>query len=191
MLTLRIVFFFSLVLTVSGQDFDLSDAFDEPKPTAKPTPKSPPKIPNTPPKNPSNEFDLGDAFGEGVDPKPTVKPPIKNPGSSGGNFGDSDLHDVAGDDGYQPDKGKGGPHVGPASDGEQYEEGGAQEGGKVAGIVGAVAMALVGAASSYFAYQKKKLCFKQSGDVESGNKGQRGTNSALQVFSSLLQHNTA
>ncbi|XP_039599495.1 CD99 molecule isoform X2 [Polypterus senegalus] len=188
MLTLRIVFFFCLVLTVSGQGFDLSDAFDEPPKT---TPKPPVKIPDAPPKNPSSDFDLEDAFGGGIDPKPTVKPPVKNPGSSGGNFGDSDLNDVVGEDGYQPDKGKGGPRVGPAQDDEQqYEEGGAQEGGKVAGIVGAVAMAVVGAASSYFAYQKKKLCFKQ-GDVESANKGQRGTNSALQVFSSLLQHNTA
>ncbi|XP_039599497.1 CD99 molecule isoform X3 [Polypterus senegalus] len=125
MLTLRIVFFFCLVLTVSGQGFDLSDAFDEPPKT---TPKPPVKIPDAPPKNPSSDFDLEDAFGGGIDPKPTVKPPVKNPGSSGGNFGDSDLNDVVGEDGYQPDKGKGGPRVGPAQDDEQqYEEGGAQD----------------------------------------------------------------
>uniref|UniRef100_A0A8C4RNH3 Uncharacterized protein n=1 Tax=Erpetoichthys calabaricus TaxID=27687 RepID=A0A8C4RNH3_ERPCA len=156
--------------------FDLNDAFDEPLKT---TPKPPAKIPDTPPKNLS-EFDVEDAFGAGgVDPRPTVKPQIKNPGSSGGNFGDSDLHDVAGDDGYQPDKGKGGPRVGPAQDDEQYEEGGAQEGGKVAGIVSAVAMALVGAASSYFVLSRASSSLKQSGDVESANKGQRGTNSAF------------
>lgn len=35
--------------------------------------------------------------------------------------------------------------------------------GKVAGILGAIGVALVGAASGYFAYQKKKLCFKPQG----------------------------
>ncbi|RXM99865.1 Arylsulfatase F [Acipenser ruthenus] len=35
--------------------------------------------------------------------------------------------------------------------------------GQLAGIISAVGMAVVGAASSYFAYQKKKLCFKVQG----------------------------
>lgn len=35
--------------------------------------------------------------------------------------------------------------------------------GTLAGIISAVGVALVGAASSYFAYQKKKLCFKIQG----------------------------
>lgn len=35
--------------------------------------------------------------------------------------------------------------------------------GQIAGIVSAVGVALLGAASSYFAYQKKKLCFKLQG----------------------------
>lgn len=35
--------------------------------------------------------------------------------------------------------------------------------GPIAGIISAVGVALVGAASSYFAYQKKKLCFKLQG----------------------------
>lgn len=39
--------------------------------------------------------------------------------------------------------------------------------GPLAGIISAVGVALVGAASSYFAYQKKKLCFKiQGGQYE-------------------------
>ncbi|KAK0153611.1 Glycogenin-2 [Merluccius polli] len=35
--------------------------------------------------------------------------------------------------------------------------------GQIAGIASAVGMAILGAASSYFAYQKKKLCFKLQG----------------------------
>lgn len=35
--------------------------------------------------------------------------------------------------------------------------------GPLAGIISAIGVAVVGAASSYFAYQKKKLCFKIQG----------------------------
>ncbi|NXO72578.1 C99L2 protein, partial [Phainopepla nitens] len=35
--------------------------------------------------------------------------------------------------------------------------------GAIAGIVSAVAAAIVGSVGSFIAYQKKKLCFKQSG----------------------------
>ncbi|NXF69621.1 C99L2 protein, partial [Ciccaba nigrolineata] len=35
--------------------------------------------------------------------------------------------------------------------------------GAVAGIVSAVVATVIGAVSSFIAYQKKKLCFKQSG----------------------------
>uniref|UniRef100_A0A3Q3J8L0 CD99 molecule n=1 Tax=Monopterus albus TaxID=43700 RepID=A0A3Q3J8L0_MONAL len=104
-------------------------------------------------------------------PKPD-KPDVKPPKSGGGRgtFGDSDLLDVSGGD-YKPDGGRSGggmcvfcpPEAGP---------------GQIAGIVSAIGVALVGAASSYFAYQKKKLCFKLQGgaDPESG-KGQHGTHS--------------
>ncbi|KAK3510715.1 hypothetical protein QTP70_015987 [Hemibagrus guttatus] len=58
----------------------------------------------------------------------------------------------------------------------------AAEGGQMAGIISAVAVAVFGAASSYFAYQKKKLCFKVQGgtDPESG-RNQSGTQSDPQV----------
>ncbi|KFR05980.1 CD99 antigen-like 2, partial [Opisthocomus hoazin] len=35
--------------------------------------------------------------------------------------------------------------------------------GAIAGIVSAVVATVIGAVSSFIAYQKKKLCFKQSG----------------------------
>lgn len=87
------------------------------------------------------------------------------PNSRGGSqFTDNDLSDVGNDNSYKPDKGKGGKggsssNVGdldPADD-NNYDT--MAETGTIAGIVSAVAMALVGAVSSYISYQKKKLCF--------------------------------
>ncbi|KAK1797057.1 hypothetical protein P4O66_008458, partial [Electrophorus voltai] len=79
----------------------------------------------------------------------------------GNEFTDDDLLDVGRDDTYKPDKGKGGRggdggHLGPADDGEPDTM---AETGTIAGIVSAVAMALMGAVSGYISYQKKKLCF--------------------------------
>uniref|UniRef100_A0A3B3ZFU1 CD99 antigen-like protein 2 n=1 Tax=Periophthalmus magnuspinnatus TaxID=409849 RepID=A0A3B3ZFU1_9GOBI len=66
-------------------------------------------------------------------------------------FSDSDLYNVGNDDSYKPDKGKG-----PVT---QCVTETTAEVGTIAGIVSAVAMALVGAISSYVSYQKKKFCF--------------------------------
>ncbi|KAM4560576.1 CD99 molecule [Odontesthes bonariensis] len=204
---LRIV---SLLLLVSGtltQDgFDLGDALLDLDPT--PAPKEQPKAPEK--DKSGGELDLLDAFGA-VDPpaekpkkpssgdsggfdgfdledalKPdpqTDKPPVKPPKSGGGgrSFDDSDLFDVSGgrasDPGLDPD--------GPV-DQPQAEAGS----GQIAGIVSAIGVALMGAVSSYVAYQKKKLCFKLQGgaDPESG-KGHQGTHSEPQALSNLLQTN--
>ncbi|GAA6104309.1 CD99 antigen-like protein 2 isoform X1 [Tachysurus ichikawai] len=98
----------------------------------------------------------------------------RNPGVSGGHGGkaltDDDLYDLNKDGSYHPDKGTGGKKgsggsggsggsdgpVDPADDGD-YDS--MAETGTIAGIVSAVAMALVGAVSSYISYQKKKFCF--------------------------------
>ncbi|XP_050970069.1 CD99 antigen-like protein 2 isoform X2 [Labeo rohita] len=90
-----------------------------------------------------------------------------NSGGTGGNqFSDDDLVDVGNDNSYKPDKGKGGKggssagssggDLDPADD-NNYDT--MAETGTIAGIVSAVAMALVGAVSSYISYQKKKFCF--------------------------------
>uniref|UniRef100_A0AAQ4RSS9 CD99 molecule n=1 Tax=Gasterosteus aculeatus aculeatus TaxID=481459 RepID=A0AAQ4RSS9_GASAC len=178
--------------TLTDDGFDLFDALDDPVST--PKPKEQPKAPEKPKSD--GGLDLLDAFG----PDPTVKP--KKPssrdsggagldledalGPGGGTFGDSDLLDVSGGD-YKPEGGGGG-----AGD-SGYNQGGADEPkeagpGQIAGIVSAVGVALLGAASSYFAYQKKKLCFKLKGgaDPESG-RGQSDAQSGLQVFSNLLK----
>ncbi|MBN3320548.1 GLYG2 protein, partial [Atractosteus spatula] len=97
-----------------------------------------------------SDFDLGDVLDMPGPTKPPVTPKPKKP-SGGGSFDNDDLGYVAGEGDYNPDKGKGGGRSG------------AEGSGKIAGIVSAVGVALLGAASSYFAYQKKKLCFKISG----------------------------
>ncbi|XP_042613409.1 CD99 antigen-like [Cyprinus carpio] len=56
-------------------------------------------------------------------------------------------------------------------------------GGALTAIISSVGVAVLSAVSSYFAYQKKKLCFKIQG--ESGKN--RGTRSDPQVLSNLLR----
>ncbi|XP_058625803.1 CD99 molecule isoform X1 [Onychostoma macrolepis] len=202
----------SLVAT-RAQDLDLSDAFDDDKPTAKPTVKpAPPKNPDSgfdlsdafdldpkkpvvvPPKSeddkkkPSGgDFDLSDAFGPDTEPKKPVVPP-KERGTGGGSFDDKDLFDVNEGGEYKPDGGKSG---GRGGDVPAYNENGdvsaPPQGGAMAAIISSVGVALLGAASSYFAYQKKKLCFKVQGgqDPESGKN--HGTQSDPQVLSNLLR----
>uniref|UniRef100_A0A3P9M988 CD99 antigen-like protein 2 n=1 Tax=Oryzias latipes TaxID=8090 RepID=A0A3P9M988_ORYLA len=96
------------------------------------------------------DFDLADALDPGMDPAPGDK----NKGRGGG-FSDQDLVDVGKDSSYKPDKGKG---SGGSSDQIDSSDD-TNEVGTIAGIVSAVAMALVGAVSSYISYQKKKFCF--------------------------------
>ncbi|XP_035005991.2 CD99 molecule isoform X1 [Hippoglossus stenolepis] len=152
----------------------------------------------TKPKKPSSGdtggfgFDLGDALGPDNDPKPD-KPAVKPPtsGGGGGSFSDSDLSDIGGGGEYKPDAGSsdGGHGEHPENDhhggADQPQEAGS---GTIAGIVSTIGVALAGVAGSYFAYQKKKLCFKLQGgvDPESGKAGQ-GTHSEPQVLSNLLR----
>ncbi|XP_031706938.1 CD99 antigen-like protein 2 isoform X2 [Anarrhichthys ocellatus] len=81
--------------------------------------------------------------------------------SKPGGLSDDDLLDVSKDDTYKPDKGKGGRPSGEKDEINQYDDNTetTAEVGTIAGIVSAVAMALMGAITSYISYQKKKLCF--------------------------------
>ncbi|XP_060730482.1 CD99 antigen-like protein 2 isoform X4 [Tachysurus vachellii] len=165
-----------LVLGGLADDFKLSDAFDDPtsptpkqkeneqpgggvnpeKPTQKPAvkPKEPVKS-TTKPKDPL-AFDLADAL-----------PENNKKNQNGKGLTDDDLYNLNKDGSYHPDKGTGGKKgsggsggsdspVDPADDGD-YDS--MAETGTIAGIVSAVAMALLGAVSSYISYQKKKFCF--------------------------------
>ncbi|XP_040886733.1 CD99 antigen-like protein 2 isoform X1 [Toxotes jaculatrix] len=131
------------------------------------TTKAPPKvIPKAPtgtkapvkpkPKPVADDFDLSDA----LDPNNDISDKERNKGQGGG-FSDDDLLDISKDPNYKPDKGKGGLPSGDKDQINQYDDNTetTAEVGTIAGIVSAVAMALVGAISSYISYQKKKLCF--------------------------------
>eukprot|EP00079_Xenopus_tropicalis_P033179 XP_017946950.1 PREDICTED: CD99 antigen-like isoform X5 [Xenopus tropicalis] len=154
----------SLTLHIRGQeDFDLDQAFDDDVDVTTKPPLAPTK--NT------------------VEPKkPTPKP---NPGGAD----DFDLGDAFGHD----DKGKETPKPKPGggAGGAVDDEGQNDEQPKsnlIAGIVGAVGAAAVGAVSSFIAYQKKKLCFKESnGDPENVNmESYKGDQAEPQVQTSLL-----
>ncbi|XP_016102065.1 CD99 antigen-like protein 2 isoform X6 [Sinocyclocheilus grahami] len=184
--TLLVVFSLLVVKGIS-QDLNLADAFDEDEPTApppkvdpaggaggagevkpslkpvKPTVKEPAKP--KPKQTDFGDLDLEDA----LNPDNDIRGKGKDSGKGGNQFSDDDLVDVGSDNSYKPDKGKGGR--GGSSGGSSDRNGGSDldpaddsydtmaETGTIAGIVSAVAMALVGAVSSYISYQKKKLCF--------------------------------
>ncbi|XP_071016186.1 CD99 molecule isoform X11 [Oncorhynchus clarkii lewisi] len=200
----------TLVIGTKTQDLDLSDAFDfdDPITTIPKQPKEPAKDPSPEPEKPAGiPPKEGGTDPKPVDPKkpaedpvpgkPAVVPP-KDGGTGGGSFGDNDLFDLSDNDNYKPDPGKGGgaraadpapsdPNGGGGApaDQPQGEEAGS---GQIAAIVSGIGVALLGAASSYFAYQKKKLCFKVQGgeDPESG-KNAHGAQSDPQVMSNLLR----
>uniref|UniRef100_A0A8B9QU24 CD99 antigen-like protein 2 n=1 Tax=Anas platyrhynchos TaxID=8839 RepID=A0A8B9QU24_ANAPL len=157
-----------------GREFDLADYFDDPletttrpaKPTPKPFPRpgkpdnsfgdvirttttKRPKTTRPPPRhNPGNDFDLADALDDSNDMKGGGQPNVR-PGEA---FSDDDLASIV-DGGYSPDKKKG-------AGGNTNNEGSSTvETGTIAGIASALAMALVGAVSSYISYQQKKFCF--------------------------------
>ncbi|XP_034413352.1 CD99 antigen-like protein 2 isoform X2 [Cyclopterus lumpus] len=149
----------------TGGDIKLEDLqdLDGTTTTTKAPPKVVPKVstgtkaPVKPkPKPAADDFDLGDA----LDPNNDIGGKDKNKGQGGG-FSDDDLFDVGKDNTYKPDKGKGGRPSGDKDQINQYDDNTetTAEVGTIAGIVSAVAMALVGAISSYISYQKKKLCF--------------------------------
>ncbi|XP_049611670.1 CD99 molecule isoform X2 [Syngnathus scovelli] len=164
------------------EGLDLFDALgpDEPEPEK--------------PKKPTNTGDSG-GFGFDLDdalkPDPNAKPdkPVVNPpnrGGGGGNFGDNDLFDISDGGNYNPDDDgrPGDSNYNHAGGADQPQEAGS---GAIAGIVSAIGVALLGAASSYFAYQKKKLCFKIQGGADPESGKSHPTQSNPQVYSNLLR----
>ncbi|KAM6894321.1 CD99 antigen-like protein 2 isoform 2-T2 [Lycodopsis pacificus] len=154
---------------LSQEDFDLNDALGEPVTT--PSPK--PAKPAAPAGGTGGGFNLEDLL-DGTTTIITTKAPPKvvpkvptgtkapvKPKPKPGGFSDDDLLDVGKDETYKPDKGKGGRPSGEKDQIDQYDENTetTAEVGTIAGIVSAVAVALMGAITSYISYQKKKLCF--------------------------------
>ncbi|NWY99085.1 C99L2 protein, partial [Loxia curvirostra] len=151
---------------------DLADFFDTPvetttkpaKPTPKPFPRpgkpdsgfwdvirttttKQPKTTRAPPKRyPEKDpmdFDLADALDDKNDRKDPGRPDLR----PGEGFSDDDLASIV-DGGYNPDKKK-----------ELSLCPTVAETGTIAGIASGLAMALIGAVSSYISYQQKKFCF--------------------------------
>ncbi|KAM4798910.1 CD99 antigen-like isoform X1 [Urocitellus parryii] len=162
---------------LQAQDFDLSDALgdNDQKPT-----KAPKK-----PSNDGNGFNLEDALGGGggghdAPASPNEPKPRPNQPSSSGGFSDSDLLDgTSGGEGH----GGGSDGGSPRNEGQETNSE-----GMVPGIVGAVVVAVAGAISSFIAYQKKKLCFKENagqGEVDLENRA--GTNAEPPVQRTLLE----
>ncbi|NXS78968.1 C99L2 protein, partial [Erpornis zantholeuca] len=158
---------------VTKRRFDLADYFDTPvetttkpaKPTPKPFPRpgkpdgfrdvirttttKQPKTTRAPPKhNPEMDLDLADALDSKNDRKDDGRPDVR----PGEEFSDDDLASIV-DGGYSPDKKKG------ASGNTDNDYSGVAETGTIAGIASGLAMALIGAVSSYISYQQKKFCF--------------------------------
>ncbi|KAM4701696.1 CD99 antigen-like protein 2 isoform 2-T2 [Discoglossus pictus] len=204
MITWRVPALFCLAFVavgIRGQELDLSDAFDDvttksavPAATKAPTPAPKPNpdavVTNKPAPKPQpgdggdtgdDGFNLEDAFGgEVVTNKPAPKPQPGDGGNTGGKeISDDDLFDGKP---LPPDDH---PHDQPGADDQNAGE---QKQGVVAGIVSAVGVAVLGAASSFIAYQKKKLCFKEAGDdPENVNmESHKGDQAEPQVQSTLL-----
>ncbi|XP_044039449.1 CD99 antigen-like protein 2 isoform X2 [Siniperca chuatsi] len=148
---------------LSQHDWKLEDALEHNVSKALiPSPK-----PATPGGGAGGELDLGESSATTTTkapPKivPKVPTGTKAPVSpKSGLLSDDDLNNISKDGTYKPDKGEGGHPSGDSDQKNQYDDNSetTAEVGTIAGIVSAVAMALVGAISSYISYQKKKLCF--------------------------------
>nr|XP_054329332.1 CD99 antigen isoform X4 [Pongo pygmaeus] len=140
---------------------------------------------------PDGGFDLSDALPDNEDKKPTAVPKKPSAGDDfdlgdavvdGGNgsFSDADLAD-----GISGGEGKGGSDGG----GNHRKEGEeADAPGVIPGIVGAVVVAVAGAISSFIAYQKKKLCFKENAEQgEVDMESHRNANAEPAVQRTLLE----
>ncbi|XP_017926473.1 CD99 antigen [Manacus vitellinus] len=175
---------FLLSSTGNFDDFSLEDALGEIKTTKKPLPSQ-----KTPPQD-FDDFNLDDALHpDGPKPNPPAKPrdtdnPKRDQPKDTGTFDDADLLDgnspKGGGDGSGSNERRGQtPNNGQEDEGSQ---------GAIAGIVSAVAATVIGAVSSFIAYQKKKLCFKQSDEENVNMDSHRGAQSEPPVQRTLLEN---
>ncbi|XP_014747173.1 PREDICTED: CD99 antigen [Sturnus vulgaris] len=138
-----------------------------------------------------DDFDLSHALGpDDPKPRPPANPrdtdnPKQDQPKGSDTFDDSDLLDgnfpKGGSDGSGSNDRKG-----PTPNDGQEEQ---ASPGAIAGIISAVGAAVIGTVSSFIAYQKKKLCFKQSADEENVNmQSHRGAQSEPPVQRTLLEN---
>ncbi|XP_012585681.1 PREDICTED: CD99 antigen-like [Condylura cristata] len=148
-----------------------------------------------------DDFNLEDALGGGGSWGPGAppglqwfaSPPPRTEGPCGvtlsapplGGFSDSDLFDGTADGGGGGHGGRAGPEGH-----DNTQNGGAPQAdspGVLSGIIGSVVVAVVGAVSSFIAYQKKKLCFKQSADQSEMNMENHSSKAEPPVQQTLLE----
>uniref|UniRef100_A0A9L0T071 CD99 antigen-like protein 2 n=1 Tax=Equus caballus TaxID=9796 RepID=A0A9L0T071_HORSE len=140
-----------------GNDFSVEDALKETSSVKQrwdrvTTTTKRPATTKAPAKPAGADLDLADALDDRNDPNDGRR----KPSAGGGGFSDKDLEDIAWGGGYKPDKGKGDDPYGSNDD---PASGMSAETGTIAGVASALAMALIGAVSSYISYQQKKFCF--------------------------------
>uniref|UniRef100_A0A5F9CRI4 CD99 antigen-like protein 2 n=1 Tax=Oryctolagus cuniculus TaxID=9986 RepID=A0A5F9CRI4_RABIT len=144
---------------VFGDDFSLEDALEETSSVKQrwdhitTTTTRRPGTTRAPANPAVDDFDLSDALDDRNDRDDGRRKPSAG---GGGGFSDKDLEDVLGGGEYKPDKNKGDGGYGSTDD---SGSGMSAETGTIAGVASALAMALIGAVSSYISYQQKKFCF--------------------------------
>ncbi|XP_045394368.1 CD99 antigen-like protein 2 isoform X2 [Lemur catta] len=150
----------TLVQRGSGDfdDFNLEDAFIETSSVKQrwdhitTTTTKRPATPRAPANPAVDDFDLADA----LDDRNDRDGGGRKPSVGGKGFSDKDLEDIVGGGDYKPDRNKGDGGYGSNDD---PGSGMVAETGTIAGVASALAMALIGAVSSYISYQQKKFCF--------------------------------
>nr|XP_054510502.1 CD99 antigen isoform X2 [Agelaius phoeniceus] len=175
----------AVLVSVRGQDeFSLEDAL------LGESTKKPLATQKTPSSN-KDDFDLSDAFDFG-DPKPhppanprDTDNPKKDQPKDSDNFDDSDLLDGGFPRGGGSDGSGSNERKGPTPNSDQEGEGSQ---GVLAGILSAVGATVVASVGSFIAYQKKKLCFKQSDEENVNMDSHRGAQSEPPVQRTLLEN---
>ncbi|XP_075581036.1 CD99 antigen-like isoform X2 [Pelecanus crispus] len=170
---LPLVVLLAVLVPVRGDsdDFSLLDALENTKEPPLSQKPSPPDSDDPKPGPPANPRDTDN---------PKQGPPA-HPEDTG-NFDDSDLNGGSlpkGGDDSRGSNGQKGPGPNSGEDASQ---------GAIAGIVSAVVATVIGAVSSFIAYQKKKLCFKQSDEENVNMESHRGAQSEPPVQRTLLEN---
>ncbi|XP_064134051.1 glycoprotein Xg [Loxodonta africana] len=139
-----------VTMSLCQRDFDLADALDDPEPTRKPSSDIYPK-PKPPPQPQPGYPDSGGRYFDNIDHNDGRYPPRPQPPAGGG--GRNPNYDS-----YGNTHGGDGPSTYGNPEGNTVAK-------IVSPIVSVVVVALVGAATSYFTYNRRRNCFRKPENV--------------------------